>query len=264
MSKKQAFVDFIKAKCADDSVGYSQLRRMLNPDVDCSSLVLLACNYAYGTNYTSGYTGTIRRQLEAVGFKTYPFNGTVADAEVGEVYLNEGQHVETVVLPGKMGGAHIDENGGITGSRGGDQTGNEVSIVGAYIYKGGWQLCLVPPEEAESTPVPLPIEVVPSTTKDIDTVAKEVLAGLWGNNPSRHDKLVAAGHNYALIQRRVNEIIAQGNTNAGNVVAVPDLDTVAWEVIRGKYGNGELRAKTLTAAGWDAKAVQRRVNELLG
>lgn len=42
-----------------------------------------------------------------------------------------------------------------------------------------------------------------------------------------------------------------------------DIDTVAREVIAGKWGAGEERKKRLTAAGYDYTAVQARVNELL-
>ena len=42
-----------------------------------------------------------------------------------------------------------------------------------------------------------------------------------------------------------------------------DLTAIAKEVINGKWGNGEERKKKLTAAGYDYKAVQAKVNELL-
>lgn len=41
------------------------------------------------------------------------------------------------------------------------------------------------------------------------------------------------------------------------------VDTLAREVIAGKWGNGEDRKKRLTTAGYDYNAVQRRVNELM-
>lgn len=41
------------------------------------------------------------------------------------------------------------------------------------------------------------------------------------------------------------------------------VDTIAREVIRGDWGNGDERKKKLTAAGYDYSAVQKRVNELL-
>ena len=37
-------------------------------------------------------------------------------------------------------------------------------------------------------------------------IAKEVLAGKWGNNPQRKAKLEAAGYNYATIQALVNKM----------------------------------------------------------
>lgn len=42
-----------------------------------------------------------------------------------------------------------------------------------------------------------------------------------------------------------------------------DIDTVAREVIAGKWGVGEERKKRLTAAGYDYNAVQKRVNAIL-
>lgn len=41
------------------------------------------------------------------------------------------------------------------------------------------------------------------------------------------------------------------------------VDTIASEVIRGDWGNGDERKKKLTAAGYDYSAVQKKVNELL-
>ncbi|WP_261062869.1 hypothetical protein [Streptococcus mitis] len=42
-----------------------------------------------------------------------------------------------------------------------------------------------------------------------------------------------------------------------------DLNTVANEVIQGLWGNGQERFDNLTNAGYNAQAVQDRVNELL-
>jgi hypothetical protein len=44
-------------------------------------------------------------------------------------------------------------------------------------------------------------------TKSIDTVAREVIAGKWGNGTDRKNKLTAAGYDYAAVQKRVNELI---------------------------------------------------------
>lgn len=43
--------------------------------------------------------------------------------------------------------------------------------------------------------------------KSVDTVAKEVLAGKWGNGAERKEKLTAAGYDVAAVQKRVNELL---------------------------------------------------------
>lgn len=43
--------------------------------------------------------------------------------------------------------------------------------------------------------------------KSNDTIAKEVIAGKWGNGSDRKKKLEAAGYNYNTIQNRVNEML---------------------------------------------------------
>lgn len=91
--------------------------------------------------------------------------------------------------------------------------------------------------------------------KSVDEIAKEVIAGKWGNGDDRKNRLVAAGYDYNAVQRAVN---AKLSGSAGKSVT-----QVAKEVIAGKWGNGEERRRKLTAAGYDYNAVQRKVNELL-
>ena len=47
----------------------------------------------------------------------------------------------------------------------------------------------------------------PSDTMNIDKIAKEVIAGKWGNGAERKQRLRAAGYNPAMIQARVNEML---------------------------------------------------------
>lgn len=46
--------------------------------------------------------------------------------------------------------------------------------------------------------------------KSVDTVAHEVIAGTWGNNPQRKQALTAAGYDYDAVQARVMEILNGG------------------------------------------------------
>lgn len=98
----------------------------------------------------------------------------------------------------------------------------------------------------------------PSTgKKDVTTVAKEVLAGAWGNGDDRKKKLQAAGYNYAAVQAEVNRLAKGGSSTKKSVTAV------AKEVLAGKWGNGDARKKKLQAAGYNYNAVQKEVNRLM-
>ena len=50
-------------------------------------------------------------------------------------------------------------------------------------------------------------ETQEKAASDIETVAKEVIAGKWGNGAVRKQKLTEAGYNYAEVQKKVNEIL---------------------------------------------------------
>lgn len=48
---------------------------------------------------------------------------------------------------------------------------------------------------------------MPSSTKSIDELAREVINNLWGNGETRKLKLTQAGYDYKAVQKRVNEIL---------------------------------------------------------
>lgn len=120
-----------------------------------------------------------------------------------------------------------------------------IAVNGRYIRGYG-----VPKYEAEAA------GNTTATTKSVTEVAKEVIAGKWGNGEDRKSRLVAAGYNYTEVQNQVNAIL-KGTT------ATKSVTEVAKEVIAGKWGNGADRKNRLTAAGYDYNAVQNKVNELL-
>ncbi|MFO3714815.1 N-acetylmuramoyl-L-alanine amidase [Oribacterium sp. P9] len=43
--------------------------------------------------------------------------------------------------------------------------------------------------------------------KSVDTIAREVIQGKWGNGAERKQKLTAAGYDYSAMQKRVNELL---------------------------------------------------------
>ena len=88
-------------------------------------------------------------------------------------------------------------------------------------------------------------------------IAREVIAGKWGDGENRKKKLTAAGYNYTEIQKKVNELLGSSGTGKKSITEV------AKEVIAGKWGNGDERKKKLKAAGYDYDAVQKKVNQLM-
>nr|DAX15462.1 MAG TPA: hypothetical protein [Herelleviridae sp.] len=94
------------------------------------------------------------------------------------------------------------------------------------------------------------------TPKSIDTIAQEVLGGMWGNGDEREKALIEAGYDYSTVQEKVNELLSGPST-------LKSIDEIAQEVLDGEWGNGQDREQALTEAGYDYSEVQEKVNELL-
>ncbi len=108
-----------------------------------------------------------------------------------------------------------------------------------------------------ATPAPAP-KATTTGGKSIDTLAREVINGSWGNGNDRYQRLTAAGFDYDAVQARVNEILGFKAEPAGK-----SIETLAREVIRGDWGNGQERYNRLTNAGYNYQQVQNRVNQIL-
>lgn len=63
---------------------------------------------------------------------------------------------------------------------------------------------------AEKKPAAEKVETVTAkqAKKSLDAIAKEVIAGKWGNGDARKKKLKAAGYDYAKVQARVNQLLS--------------------------------------------------------
>lgn len=102
-------------------------------------------------------------------------------------------------------------------------------------------------------PVKMEVEKPSTNKKSNQEIAKEVLAGKWGNGQARKDALTKAGYNYNAIQDIVN-----GKPAAP---AKKSNETIAKEVLAGKWGNGQERINRLTAAGYNHVTIQNIVNK---
>lgn len=130
----------------DDSHGYSQQSRW-SPDYDCSSFVISAWQQAGVPVKTSGasYTGDMYWAFIHCGFRdvTNSVNlNTGANLQRGDVVINTKHHTELYIGNGKMVKASINELGGVTGGKTGDQTGREIYIGNYYKPSYGWDCVL--------------------------------------------------------------------------------------------------------------------------
>lgn len=90
-----------------------------------------------------------------------------------------------------------------------------------------------------------------TSEKTIDELAREVIAGKYGNGEARKKSL---GDKYNQVQERVNQLLKQPKKS---------VEEIAREVIAGKWGNGNDRKNRLTNAGYNYNEVQNKVNSLL-
>lgn len=95
--------------------------------------------------------------------------------------------------------------------------------------------------------------------KSVATIADEVIAGHWGNNPERGQKLQAAGYSPTEVQAAVNAKLGGGGGGAVRL----SVGALADQVIRGQWGTGLERRRRLQAAGYNYAAVQAEVNRRL-
>lgn len=102
------------------------------------------------------------------------------------------------------------------------------------------------------------IVTIKPVKKSVNTLAKEVLAGKWGNGTDRKNRLTKAGYDYNKVQAAVNKLVKASQMSEDKII-----NAVAHEVIIGKWGNGQERINRLKAAGYDPTIIQNKVNEIL-
>ncbi len=102
---------------------------------------------------------------------------------------------------------------------------------------------------------------VAATKKTIDELAREVIAGKWGNGSERKQRLTDAGYYYSAVQARVNELAK--DDSAASTPTKKSNEIIASEVIAGLWGNGAERKQRLSDAGYNYQTIQAIVNKTL-
>lgn len=109
----------------------------------------------------------------------------------------------------------------------------------------------------------------------IDT-ARKIKAGGYATDPDYADKVIKIIQNYGLTKYDNRNALkasetpnetetgkTESATESATANRAENLEAVARDVIRGKYGNGAERKKKLTAAGYNYTEVQTIVNRIL-
>lgn len=129
----ESYVNWMINFAADDSHGYSQSTRKMNPNVDCSSFVYygLLKGAGFSSSELGGSwpftTATMVNILKKNGFKVYKYSKN--DLIRGDILWRVG-HTEVYVGDGKNVGAHSNRDG-----VNGDSSGKEVNVAKNY---GSW------------------------------------------------------------------------------------------------------------------------------
>ena len=150
-TRRDKMVNFCIDVANNPDCGYDQGNRW-GPNYDCSSLIYTAATFAgYPINQNNPrYTGTMLRDFQNAGFTAVKFDGNLYDLDPGDILLNVYSHTGICCGYGKMVEASLNEFGGVTGGKSGDQ-GEEIHVTNLYNY-GPWDWILQPPEDYVEIP----------------------------------------------------------------------------------------------------------------
>ena len=200
MSKAEEATKLMEQIANDDTHGYDQTNRW-GADYDCSSLVITCWENVGIKVKTAGatYTGNMYNAFIKCGFKDVTTKVNLVNAvglQRGDVLLNKKHHVAMYCGNNKEVEASINEKGTAKGGKTGDQTGKEILIRSYRNYP--WD-CVLRYTDSTDT----------STSDSLMQVAKDVIAGKYGNGDTRRRRLENAGYNYLEVQKCVNKLLKQ-------------------------------------------------------
>lgn len=178
-------------------------------------------------------------------------NGSNNHLKVGDI-VNEGDKLgtDTIKTTGNSTGLHLhfaiyDPN----------QTYQSSHYMNPIDYLQGKKTLVGYGESSSGSSVTVNTDI---SNKTVDELAKEVIAGIYGNGEDRKNAL---GSRYSEVQAKVNEILkgssSSSSTNNNSSSESSDILTLVKKTIRGDFGNGDNRKKAL-GANYDE--VQRQVN----
>lgn len=183
-------VEWMENIANDNSHGYDQRYRWgEHGDFDCSSMVISAWELAGVKVKTDGatYTGNMRRVFLANGFRDVTASidlTTGSGLKRGDVLLNDANHTAMAISAGKLVQASINEKGGVSGGKPGDQTGREIGFCGYYNYPWNCILRFGGASATRETTVQPVKAAVPLITYGIKTRNHGIMADVGNGAPA--------------------------------------------------------------------------------
>lgn len=163
----------------------------------------------YAGIYSSTYSG-FRDRLD--DSKLTPFTHWVA------------QYASKCTYSGAYGIWQYSSSGKVNGINGNVDMDISYQDYPAIIKNGGFNGFT---KQGGNTQQPAPVQ----PHKSVDELAREVLAGRWGNGDDRKNRITTAGYDYAAVQAKVNEMLG---ANQAVYYTVKSGDTLS--AIAVKYG----------------------------
>lgn len=227
-----------KAAAQNDLVGYDQGQRYtfwehlkasnydpaqitVKCEADCSSgvaAIVKAVGYRLDRQKLKDvsiyiYTGNEKAALKAAGFDVLTASKYLTGPDyllAGDILLNENAHTATNITDGSKA---------ITESASSGETSKKKTVaeIADEVIAGKWgngsdRKSRLAAAGYDYTAVQNAVNAKLSgktvtPTKSNTEIAKEVIAGKWGNGSDRKKQLEAAGYNYAAVQKLVNEML---------------------------------------------------------
>lgn len=86
-----------------------------------------------------------------------------------------------------------------------------------------------------------------TSTKSVEEIAREVIAGKWGSGSERKNRLQAAGYAYSAVQAKVNEILGSGAASSGTAPQTPATGSTGKVCAAEKFDRSIAGTYTVTA-----------------
>lgn len=183
-------------------------------------------------NITATYTGNMRQAYKTAGYKVLTESKYLTGPDYllpGDILLNDAHHTATNITRGAKASEAITAPVGKNYLEKGD-SGAAVKTMQTMLIACGYSCGFsgVDGDFGSATDSALRIfqkandltvdgkygpkskeklEEMYSKKKSVEELAKEVISGKWGNGDERKKKLIAAGYDYAAIQKKVNKLL---------------------------------------------------------